>query len=187
MVTTPTWSGYRTRLTGLLGPQEEALADAIASSVYSRILHSLTLEACYPVNRMADPFKAYHKELLESDRDPKTKDRYWQIIRSYEKWLGERQPDVATVKEYLGCLRNGGYQQSSILLYYHALRQFYNFLGQELKLKLRKHRTFPPYHDEGDIERLIAQAEKGLRGQTKWQRQRNEALILTLVSCRANK
>jgi len=73
MVTTPTWSGYRTRLTGLLGPQEEALADAIAASVYSHILHSLTLEACYPANMMADSFKAYHKELLEGDKDPKTK------------------------------------------------------------------------------------------------------------------
>jgi len=130
---------------------------------------------------MVDSTKEYHKELLESDRDPKTKDRYWQIIQSYQKWLGERQPDVATAKEYLGCLRNRGYQQSSLNLYYHVLRQFHNFLGQQLKLKLRKQRILPHYHDEGDIERLIAQAEKGLRGQTKWQRQRNQALILALA------
>ena len=37
MVTTPTLSEYRTRLTGLLGAEGEALVEAIASSLYSRI------------------------------------------------------------------------------------------------------------------------------------------------------
>lgn len=99
MVTTPTLSEYRIRLTGLLGAEGEALVEAIASSVYSRILHSLSREACYSATRMAELFSRYYKELLESDRGPKTKDRYWQVVQSYRKWLGARQPDVATAKE----------------------------------------------------------------------------------------
>ena len=91
--------GYRTRLTGLLDLDKEALAKAIASSVYSRFLHQLSSRACYPLPEMA--FEAYHRELIQSDRDPKTIERYWQVITSYQKWLGDRQPDVASAKEFI--------------------------------------------------------------------------------------
>jgi len=62
-----------------------------------------------------------------------------------------------------------------------VLRQFLIFLGQEINLRLRKPRRLPPYLDRGDFERLLAQAERGLRGQKAWQKQRNKALILTLA------
>ena len=72
--------------------------------------------------------------------------------------------DVATAKEFLAYLRQKGYRPRSILLYYHALRQFFNFVGIVLKIKLRKVEELPPYYDFGDIEALIAQAKRGLRG-----------------------
>ena len=174
-------SEYRTRLIGLLGPDEEALAKAIASSVSSRILHSLPPGVCYPLPEMADPFEAYHKELVESDRDPKTIDRYWQIITAYQRWLGDRQPNVATAKEFLAYLRDRGYRPKSILLYYHALRLFLEFIGETLKLKLRKPKVLPPYHDKGDIEALIRQADYGLYHQKPGEKKRNKTLILTLA------
>jgi len=135
---------------------------------------------CYPLD-MINLFEAYHKELAQSDRDPKTIARYWQVITSYQKWLGDRQPDVASAKEFLSNLRNKGYQPKSVILYYHSLRLFLWFIGQELKLKLRKPETLPPYYDRGDVEGLIGQAEKGLYHQTEKQEQRNKALILVLV------
>ena len=157
------------------------MAKAIASSVSSRILHSLPPGVCYPLPEMADPFGAYHKELIESDRDPKTIERYWQIVTAYRSWLGDRQPDVATAKEFLAYLRDKCYRPKSILLYYHALRLFLEFIGQTLKLKLRKPKVLPPYHDKGDIEGLIRQAELGLYHQTPGQKERNKNLILTLA------
>ena len=79
----PVLEGYRTRLTDLLGLDEEALAKAIASSVYSRFVRQLLSQTLYPLSEMANPFEAYHKGLVESDRDPKTIARYWQIVVSY--------------------------------------------------------------------------------------------------------
>ena len=130
---------------------------------------------------MADPFEAYRKELIQSDRDPKTIVRYWQVVSSYQTWLGDRQPDIATAKEFLAYLRDEGYRPRSVRLYYHALRLFLQFLGQILKLRLRKERTLPPYYSRGDIETLIAQAEKGLYHQTEAQKQRNKCLVLVLA------
>ncbi len=126
-------------------------------------------------------FEAYHRELIQSDRDPKTIERYWQIITSYRRWLDDKQPDVASAKEFIAHLRDKGYRPKSILLYYHALRLFLEFIGQSLKLKLRKPKVLPPYYDRGDVEGLIAQAEKGLYHQTEKQKQRNKTLILTLA------
>jgi len=76
---------------------------------------------------------------------------------------------MTTAKEFLASLRAKGYRPRSILLYYHALRLFFSFLDQPLKLKVRIPRELPPYHDQGDIKALIAQAERGLRRQKPWQ------------------
>jgi integrase/recombinase XerD len=128
-----------------------------------------------------EPFGQYHDDLFNRDLAPKTKMRYWQVVITYRKWLGDRSPDIAAAKEFLAWLSTRGYRPRSILLYYHALRLFFDFLGQPFKLKLRKPKELPPYHDQSDVERLIVQAERGLRGQKPWQKQRNKILILTLA------
>ena len=129
---------------------------------------------------MADPFELYHKELAQSDRDPKTIERYQQITTSYQKWLEGKDPDIANVKEYLAQLRDKGYAPRSLLLYYHALQTFFDFIGTPLKLKLRKPETLPHYYDRGDFEALVKQAEIGLYHETRRQRRRNKNLILVL-------
>jgi len=128
-----------------------------------------------------EPFSQYHDDLFNRDFAPETKLRYWQVVITYRRWLGDRSPDIAAAKEFLAWLSTRGYRPRSILLYYHALRLFFDFLGQPLKLKLRKPKELPPYHDQSDVEQLIAQAERGLRGQRPWQKQRNKTLILTLA------
>ncbi len=125
-------------------------------------------------------FEEYHHDLLQSDRDPKTIERYWQMVISYQKWLGDRQPDVTSAKEFLAHLRDKGYKPRSIILYYHALRLFFELLGMPFKLKLRKPRTLPQYHDKGEFEALVKQAELGLYHQTKECQERNVALIPAL-------
>jgi integrase len=141
-------------------------------------MHHLPTGMSYNYPEMADPFELYHQELVKSDRDPKTIARYWQVIKSYQNWLGARLPDVASAKDFIAHLRDAGYQPRSILLYYHALRLFFEFIGMPLKMKLRKPKILPPYHDTGDIEALVRQAELGLRCQKRKQKERNKALVL---------
>jgi hypothetical protein len=125
MVTTPDISEYRTRLTGLLGLKE--LSDAIARELYSRNLHSPPKQVCYSDYEMANLLEEFHDELLQSDRDLKTIDRYWQIICIYRKWLDERQPSVETAKRFISWLRNKGYRPRSVRLYYHVIKIFRNW------------------------------------------------------------
>jgi len=82
-------------------------------------------------------FEDYHQELLQSDRDEKTIKRYGQVISTYRKWLADRLPDVVTAKEYLADLRQKGYKPNSVLLHYHALQVFFDFIGQPFKLKMK--------------------------------------------------
>ena len=70
-----------------------SVTEAVAASLSARILRDLGRDVPYP-RGMGNPFERWHKELLESDRDPKTRDRYWQIACSYRVWLGDRPPDV---------------------------------------------------------------------------------------------
>ena len=135
----------------------------------------------YTEDEMTDIFSAYHDHLLNCDLDQKTQERYWQIVTSYVFWLDGRPPDANNAQEFLAHLRSKGYRPRSVLLYYHALRLFLDFLGIQFRVKLRKARELPPYHDQGDIEALIAQASIGLHGQQQWHRDRNKALVLTFA------
>ena len=125
-------------------------------------------------------FEEYHRDLLQSDRDPKTIQRYWEVFTTYRKWLGGRAPDVANAKEYLSHLREIGYKPNSVLLHYHALRLFFDFIGLPLKVKIRKPKLLPKYHDRGDFEAMVKRAELGLYHQTTRVKERNVALILAL-------
>ena len=125
-------------------------------------------------------FEEYHRDLSQSDRDPKTITRYWEVTTTYRRWLDNRIPDVASAKEYLSHLRETGYKPNSILLHYHALRVFFDFIGLSFKVKLRKAKVLPQYHDRGDFEAMVKMAELGLYHQTKAQKERNTALFLTL-------
>ena len=177
MVTAPIRStelGLQVYLTG--GQGDNALPSTICPICPFLLLLP---DSHYP--QVMEPFAEYRNHLFSRDLDPKTKVRYWQILTRYYQWLGSRSPDAVTAGEFLSWLRNNAYRPRSILLYYHAIRMFLAFLGQEFKIKLRKPKELPLYYGRGDIERLIAQAECGLRGQTPWQKQRNTALILTLA------
>jgi integrase/recombinase XerD len=162
----------------------EAKHGALAFPILVRCpIHScIALASCFSDDKGSlDIFSAYRDDLFSRDLDPKTQVRYWQIITNYQKWLGGKSPDVASAKQFLAYLRSKGYRPRSILLYYHALRTFFDFIGQPLKLKLRKPKELPAYHDRGDVEALITQARIGLRGQKKWQKRRNEALLLAFA------
>jgi hypothetical protein len=121
----------------------EAKHGALASPILVRCpIHScIALASCFSDDKGSmDVFSAYRDDLSGRDLDPKTQVRYWQIITNYQKWLGGKSPDIASAKQFLAYLRSKGYRPRSILLYYHALRTFFDFIGQPLRLKLRKPR-----------------------------------------------
>jgi len=128
MVTVPMRIGIQNsayRPTGLV--PEAALASAIAASI-SQILHPRPSLDSYDRLAMADTYAAFCNELVLSDRDPKTVKRYQEVLAACRKWLRDRQPDIESAKEFLADLRQRGYRPSSVLLYYHALRQFFEFV-----------------------------------------------------------
>jgi site-specific recombinase XerD len=57
----------------------------------------------------------------------------------------------------------------------------FDHLGMRLRLKLRKPQQLPPYYAHGDVERLIAQAERGISGQDGATRKRNHAMLQVLA------
>ena len=133
------------------------------------------------VGGMADPFQAYENELQLRDLDPKTRLRYGQVTGSYQRWLGGRDVNPETAKEFLAYLRLRGYRPASISLYYTCLRMFLDFLGLKLQLKIRKPKVLPPVYDPRDIELLLQEANQGLPRQSEAVRRRNHDVIAILI------
>ena len=111
-----------------------------------------------------DVFAAYRQELSERDLAPTSRGRYLQVLGAFEAALEGQGPSPASAQAFVAHLREKGYQPRSIALYYTVLKSFLAFLGISWKLRLRKVKEPAPHWDEGDIESLIAQAERGLSG-----------------------
>lgn len=127
-----------------------------------------------------DAFEVYRQELFHRDVEPVTRERYLKVTGSFRAWLDGRQPTAALANDFLAELRERGYRQRSVILYYHVLKQLLAVQGETLKLRLRKPQDLPRWFDQADTERLLTQAERGIRGQKPWHRKRNYALILAL-------
>jgi len=130
MVTTPTSSGYRTRLIGLLG---------------SHSLRGRGVKIGYPQGM--DAFEAYRQELLHRDIEPATRERYVVVVGAFRAWLDGRQPSAALAHDFLAELRSRGYRQRSVILYYHVLRQLLAIQGESLNLRLRRPHDLPRWYD----------------------------------------
>ena len=111
---------------------------------------------------MGDAFSAFDRELRYRAIDERTKDRYCEIVGRYRRWLDDLEHDTDATKEYIAHLRDRGYAQRSLLLYYHVLKQLVAADGGTLRLKMLRPHVLPQYYSRADIERLIAQAERGL-------------------------
>lgn len=130
----------------------------------------------YP--KSVDAFEVYRQALLRRDIESTTRERYLQIAGFFKAWLGKQHPTIALAQDFLAELRDHGYRQRSIILYYHVLRQLLATQGELLNLRLRRPHDLPKWFDRGDTERLLAQAQTGIRAQKPWQKKRNYALIL---------
>jgi len=52
------------------------------------------------------PYEMWSRELHQSDRAPKTKERYRQIVAAYRTWLKGQDPDIPSAKDYIAYLRD---------------------------------------------------------------------------------
>ena len=128
-----------------------------------------------------DCFAEYRQDLALRDIAPLTRAKYLQVLRSYEDWLAGREPTPASASAFLAGLREKGFQPATVGLYYIGIKGFLSFLGMPFKLKLRKHRRLPPHWDDGDIEKLLVQAEEGFPRQSPTVKQRNYCLVLVMA------
>jgi hypothetical protein len=90
-----------------------------------------------------DAFEAYRQELLQRDIEPATRERYLQVGDAFKAWLAGREPTATLAQGFLADLRNRGYRQRSIILYYHVLRQLLTTRGESFKLRLSKPQDVP--------------------------------------------
>jgi len=96
-----------------------------------------------------DVFELYRQDLLRRDIEPATRERYTVVAGSFRSWLAGREPSTALAEDFLAHLREQGYRQRSILLYYHVVRQVLALKGETLELRLRKPRDLPNWYDGG--------------------------------------
>jgi hypothetical protein len=87
-----------TRLTGLLGPDEAAMIEAIVAFVFSRMLHGCPPGLRYDEPEMGGPFEAYNSELMASDRDHKTITRYREVLVANPDGLENYRPTARAVR-----------------------------------------------------------------------------------------
>ncbi len=137
-----------------------------------------------PMGHLGD---IYSLELRRRDIERSTRDRYGQIVTAYLASLNGHAPTRETALDYLADLKDRGYADKSYKLYGHVLRDFHRIeMGQDLRLKLKKVRTLPPNVPWPSVERVLAQAERGLRGHSPERRERSHdaCAFLAFTGCR---
>lgn len=129
----------------------------------------------------------YTRELRRRDIERSTRDRYAQISGAYLASLNGRAPTRETALDYLADLIDLGRSDRTYKLHGHVLRDFHRtVLGQDLRLKLKRVKTLPPYVPWSSVERVLAQAERGLRGHSLERRERNydACAFMAFTGCR---
>ena len=106
-----------------------------------------------------------------------TRTSYRQKARTYRQWLGGTAPSQELAADFIGDLRERGFEESTIRVYTVVVREIHRLLSQNVNIKANKPRSLPRYTSESNFERLLSQALRGLRAQTPAMRERNNALI----------
>jgi len=105
-------------------------------------------------------FHGYFTDLQTRDLAPSTVAKYTQCLKSYQEWLGDREPTPETASFFLAHLRQEPYASASIRAYYHALKPFLKYLGYaDFSLKFRKEYRLPTYHSKVEVDALLTVIE----------------------------
>ena len=116
-----------------------------------------------------------------------SRERYGQIAGAYLSWLDGSEPTRESALDYLADRSDRGYAAKSCELFTHVVRDFHRtVLGENLGLKVKRSKPLPPYYPWSSVERVLAQAERGLRGHSPERRERNydACAFLAFTGCR---
>ena len=100
-------------------------------------------------------FRDYITELTLQDLAPSTLSQYKQQLRAFHTSLEGRPISANAAKLFFAEMRERGYSQKSIRLYYVPIRAFLEYLSIPLKIKFRRHRHLPPYHSPEDFQKVL--------------------------------
>lgn len=109
-------------------------------------------------------FAQFTSELMLRDLSQNTLDVYRNCLTKYQNWLGYSPISSMSVKLFLSELRQRKYSPSTISLHYTILKQFLDYLGIPLKLKLRQPHHLPQYHS---TQQLTSMLDRALNASTK--------------------
>jgi len=124
-------------------------------------------------------FTDYIAELSLQDLAPNTLSQYKQQLRTFQAWLGDRPITANAAKLFLAQMREKGYSQQSIHLYYIPIKAFLEYLQIPLKIKFRRHRHLPPYYSAADLQRLL-DASDTRTGPWAQNKERDKLILLML-------
>jgi len=125
-------------------------------------------------------FTDYIAELSLQDLAPNTLSQYKQQLRTFQTWLGDRPITANAAKLFLAQMREKGYAQQSIRLYYVPIKAYLEYLQIPLKIKFRRHRHLPPYYSAADLQRLLDAIDT--RAGPWAQNKERDKLILLMLS-----
>jgi len=125
-------------------------------------------------------FTDYIAELSLQDLASNTLSQYKQQLRTFHAWLGDHPITANAAKLFLAQMREQGYAQQSIRLYYVPIKAYLEYLQIPLKIKFRRHRHLPPYYSAADLQRLLDAIDT--RAGPWAQNKERDKLILLMLS-----
>ena len=115
--------------------------------------------------------------------------KYCTIVAAYLASLEGAEPTKERALDWIADLKDRGYADKSYEFYAHVVGNFHRtVLREELELKVRRAKTLPPYFPWASVERILAQAERGLpRARSPEHRERNHdaCAFLAFTGCRS--
>ena len=76
-------------------------------------------------------------------------------LRAFLAWLGLREPSAITARQFLAELKERGYQRNTLRSYYYAVKLYLAYLEIPLKVRFKREKRLPRYHNHEDLSRIL--------------------------------
>ena len=76
-------------------------------------------------------------------------------LRAFLTWLGLREPSAITARQFLAELKERGYQRNTLRSYYYAVKLYLAYLEIPFKVRFKREKRLPRYHNHEDIRRIL--------------------------------
>lgn len=107
---------------------------------------------------LSSTFTTYCKKLNSKFLAPTTIARYTTCLRSYEQWLVGQAISEDSAQGFIDSLKQRNLSQSSIHIYYHAIKPLLVNLGITFTIKFKKHNRHPHPYSPDQIKAILETA-----------------------------